>query len=1217
MGRGGAGVVWKCRHASTGELAAVKVARDTSRRQRDLLRREVAMLSRLGRNRHRGIVRAIETGIDAGRLFYAMEYIEGVELGALLRRGAYSRAAAVGQSGLRPSAVPISATVDSTVQSQRQPAIASGVIESPFGSAALGLGHAEAPRPELGNADDESRSEQRYQNSLWMMAHLADALAFLHADGIVHGDVTPANVVVRHDGAPVLVDFGTAFHTSMGQSAREVAQIEGLLVGTPGFMAPELIRGDALDARCDLYSFGCIAYELLTGHPPLEADSVPGLLRQHVQVAPPAPSTHLPGVDPRLDDLLLALLEKDPRRRLGHAEEVVIRLRELYEGDRPFPETRPRYGLYRSRFVGRDDTAEQLQQALRRACSGKGGRFVVTGDSGVGKTRLLNEIGARAIALHMEVVTGQCAAALPDGSALRGPALQAFLPFLQRLADRAALAPELLREDEHEALGVLVPYEPALGALRTAAAAPPPNLPLDAASARLSHALTTLLVRFGSVQPLLLVLDDMQWADELTISYWVSSQADRLAESRVLVLGSCRSNEGEPRLGAWLQTHPDQRMSVGPLGIPEIRSMATDMLATDLVPDGLAETLFAHSEGNPLFVAEYLRSFLERGLLRQGVDGWSFSPDHTPLRASALPSALRGLVAERIEALSADARTMLQAAALVGREFDRAWLDRILEQTHLGVPARADSALEELVASQVLEEHGSRYRFVHDKLREAATRLVDEERSVSLHGEIARCLESLRDELPTPSDAQLGLHWAHARHAVRALPYLERAAAQAESVHAVSQAIELYSLALQQAEMLASEERGANEASGEPVAAPRIAESLGDVLSRSARHPEARAHYDRALRVVLAGAEAESGREGARSSEGAREGESERESESNRRRRSWAPRLLRKKAQSFYTVHLYADATAALDEAEARLGPPARLSTQAEFVEWIEVQQCRYWTLYFGRRTGAETVALLEAMRPVVQAHGSAIQRSVFYQCVETDILGRGRYAYSEEAVANATRAVEEVTGEPRWAIELLAAQFNLGFALLFGDPDHCRRAADVLAGVAREAERIGHATLLSRALTYQAVASRRVLEVDQTAAVARRARVAAEAARLLPYIGAALACLAWCAWKEGDAARAETDAQAARGWWTRSEHAFPFRWLADLVLLERLSVTDDFERASELLDGLLAPQQQVFPEPLAGALADAARACRAAAPAEAGDALRRVLTLARAGRYL
>src|SRR6185295_9145081 len=227
MGTGGAGVVSKCRHAGTGALAAVKRARDTSRRQRDWLRKEIAMLTRLGRARHPGVVSVTDSGMEAGVLWYAMAYVEGDDLAAYAR-GLW--AAGGGQAAIAPGET-----------------VATTVTQTP-GAAAPPPMPAPAPRqPSPPPPPASAPPAQRLGEALQITRDLALALAFIHGEGIVHADLKPRNVLLGAGRRPVIVDFGSALHAFTDGTSREVAQVEGLGHGTPGFMAPEQIRGEPLD----------------------------------------------------------------------------------------------------------------------------------------------------------------------------------------------------------------------------------------------------------------------------------------------------------------------------------------------------------------------------------------------------------------------------------------------------------------------------------------------------------------------------------------------------------------------------------------------------------------------------------------------------------------------------------------------------------------------------------------------------------------------------------------------------------------------------------------------------------------------------------------------------------------------------------------------------------------------------------------------------------
>ena len=1174
MGRGGSGVVWKGRHEVTGISAAVKVAGDSSRRQGDLLRREISMLSRLGRTRHAGIITIVESGIDCGRLWYAMEFIEGMDLRFLVRRRRMADPPGTGEPTRRGHGTSLAATTT----------MSSGEVPSPAPLRSPEIRFYPSQRD--GSGGSQALPAVGCDDALWIMAQVADALALLHGEGIVHGDLTPANIMLRPDLTPVLVDFGTAFHASAGSTAREVVQVEGISLGTPGYMAPEQIRKDRLDARCDLYAFGCILYELLYGCPPFEADTVPGLLHQHLHHALPDRLAPMTSFEAELAPLITALLEKDPRRRLGHAGEVMLRLQKLYHGNLPFPRTRSTSGLYRSRLVGRDEPLTRVTEMLRRTREGHGDRLLIVGESGVGKTRLLNEASAKAIELGMHVVSGQCADLAGEGVPVPGPALHGFVPFLQGYADRAAVDTSLC-EDTLDALTLLGRYEPALSALARDKSDDCPKLPPDLGFVRVMRALATVVRRFAQEQPLLLVLDDLQWADELTLSFWFSDEALKLRDSPITILAASREVRGAGRLETWLSGRPPEVLRLSRLRLDEIRVVAREMLGVDLVPPGLVEALETPTDGNPFFIAEYLRAFVTRGRLKLSPTGWVFSEvettssDDDRAPSDPVPLPLRDLFQVRFAGLEPDSQNMLRLAAVLGREFHRDLLLGVVTSMRLEPSDRAEVALDQLVGRQILEEIGDeRYRFVHDQLREAVLRLIDPKQFTTLNHEIANCFEFLRSSVPQITDAQIGLHLANAGDASAALPYLEGAAAEAEAGYAVSRAIELYRLALKQAEIL--------DYPHDAVDAPerRIAEALADVLARSARHSETRSLYRRALSTLPMP------------------------------RSTAACRLLRKEAQSHWTVHQYDDANHLLDQAEARF--PVETARNAEdWNEWIELQQARFWTLYYSRRTGPETIRLIERLSPIVLQYGTSLQRSMAHQCAAADLAGRIRYVYSEEVLAHSRRSLDELGASAAFALERASARFQIGFGLVRGGLEECQAAADLLAQVALEADRMGDATLLARARTYQAVALRRTGDVHGTEHAARDAFAAGEAAQLFPYMGAAEACQAWVTWRSGKVQDAATRAQTAVEWWRRSAHAFPFRWLANLLLLDWYCSNEDFDLARATVSDLLAPDQQVLAESLWSSLHSASLALDGGEPSQIGKTLRQVLCQAHVQRYL
>jgi len=166
---------------------------------------------------------------------------------------------------------------------------------------------------------------------LTILRRVASTLAFLHRRGVVHGDLTPSNVLLRAADEPVLIDFGLAVELSATppRNAGKIAPRKDRTFGTLAYMAPEQIRGEPIDARADLYAFGCILYETLTGRAPFTGRHRDIVRRQHLEAPPCLPSLLALGVPALLDDLTMRLLAKSPDDRPENAAVVAAVLGSL------------------------------------------------------------------------------------------------------------------------------------------------------------------------------------------------------------------------------------------------------------------------------------------------------------------------------------------------------------------------------------------------------------------------------------------------------------------------------------------------------------------------------------------------------------------------------------------------------------------------------------------------------------------------------------------------------------------------------------------------------------------------------------------------------------------------------------------------------------------------------------------------------------------------
>ncbi len=788
IGAGGMGTVYRAVRSTGGQEVALKTLLVRGEPFVPAIRREISALAALS---HPGIPRIVEVGSAAGAPWVAMEFIAGQPLSAIRKEvfahhpdaRRYDTDGTVADSPAR-GASPANTTSGDTV-----PATAgehARGVEQPWAS--------DRPSP----WGEGAAGADRLARVLDLGRKLCAPLAYLHGEGFVHRDVKPDNVIVTGSGSVVLVDFGlaTAFG---GRTARDTLNMASRPGGTVAYMAPEVIAGDTVDARADLYAMGCLLYELLTGRPPFFDRRVDAVLRAHLHRAPAPPSQRVGGLPAAIDDLVLRLLAKEPRDRLGYAEDVAARLEHVLTeslGQHPAPDDAPRTPrryLYRPSFVGRTAELATIDDAMVRSLdANRGGVTLVVGESGVGKTRFVLELARRAGARRTRVLMGECPPPVGAGSAAARP-LQPLLKPLRAIADECAAVGA--QETERVLLGrqalleTLASCDDAeLRALAAAASPPPsgPDVPAEARRARVAHEIAAMFGDFAARGPVLLVMDDLQWADDLTLAFLERlALGPEPAHAPLFAVVTVRAEEIPAAVEALARAGAMARVDLLRLENDAISAMASDMLALQASPL-LLSTLASHAEGNPFFAAEYLRAAMEEGMIQRDASGrWRLAVDESALAEIDLPRTVHDLVCRRLADLPAPARTILDAASVAGREADFELLRALTRMDD----AALDGGARELVARHLLSSVGVRLRFTHDKVREAVYSLLDDVSRSALHRSAATALEA-HDARPQP--AVIASHWLAAGEDVKALGPLLLVAREARDRCANAEALRAF-----------------------------------------------------------------------------------------------------------------------------------------------------------------------------------------------------------------------------------------------------------------------------------------------------------------------------------------------------------------------------------------------------------------------------------------
>jgi len=579
---------------------------------------------------------------------------------------------------------------------------------------------------------------------------LATILAAVHRRGVVHKDISPANIVLTDDGALALIDFELA--TTFAEERPSFVH-PSQIAGTLAYIAPEQTgrTGGAVDQRADLYSLGATLFELAVGRPPFRDEDPLQLIHRHLAERPEAPADLDPSVPRVLSDIILRLLEKEPEQRYQSAEGLAYDLALLRDGkaddpalvvlgERDFPlRLAPP-----SRLVGRNAEIADLKAAFSGAVRGDGRVLLVCGPPGVGKTALIDELRPVVAARGGWFVTGRFDQNPSDvTSDAAGEALRGVIRLLLAEPD-ASLAK--LRTCIAEAMGgnarIVASLLPELAVLLDLPAAEPGAEAGDS-EARLFQGILQLLRAVVSPdRPLVMVVDDLQWGSATPVGFLDAVLRDADIAG-LLIVGAYREAEVDDArpwptmLARWerLGCVP-ARLRVANLPAADLGALLAEMLRLPAAAAArLAAAIATQTGGNPYDSVELVNALRRDGILLVGDAGWTWDPE--ALLAFVAGSDVDDLLAARLQRLPAASQALLELMACLAADVEPELLraatgepaEKILE---LLAPALEDGLL-------VLERADS-VRFRHDRVQQAAYARLDSDRRGELRLAAARRL---------------------------------------------------------------------------------------------------------------------------------------------------------------------------------------------------------------------------------------------------------------------------------------------------------------------------------------------------------------------------------------------------------------------------------------------------------------------------------------------
>jgi len=536
---------------------------------------------------------------------------------------------------------------------------------------------------------DQIGKQKSVEGKIGLLVQMLQALAYLHRRGVIHRDLKPANVLVTPEGVVKVLDFGLALE-SYGSSSNATE----MAAGTLNYMSPELFNDTPATVASDLYAVGVIACELFLGRHPYIVKTMAQLLNAILNQQP-----DLSGLDHDIAPVVARLLDKNPQNRYSSADAVIQAFCQAVSLPTPTESATMREGfLQAAKFVGRDVELRQLRHALSQIMNPTephGSAWLIGGESGVGKSRLVDELRIRAMVEGALVLRGQ---AVVDG----GLPYQLWRDPVRRLALSAKLDPfeiAVLKEivpDLDELCGVEIP-----------------NLPTLEGQAQQERLIGTLVAVFKrQTAPIVLILEDLQWAQEGITPLQIL--LNHLGDLPMLIIGNYRDDEAP----ALPQTVSQMNLlRLGRLDANTIRDLSVAMLGENGKNPQILQLIERETEGNTFFIVEVMRVLAEEAgsLSRVGQEA---------LPRSVFAGGVEQVIQRRLSRAPQDeiSQRLLKIAAIEGRQLDLEVLYQIvLKWRAEGLSAQAtdvDHWLTACTNAAILDSADGEFRFSHDKLRE-------------------------------------------------------------------------------------------------------------------------------------------------------------------------------------------------------------------------------------------------------------------------------------------------------------------------------------------------------------------------------------------------------------------------------------------------------------------------------------------------------------------
>jgi len=782
----------------------------------------------------------------------------------------------------------------------------------------------------------------------------------------------------------------------------------------------------------------------------------------------------------------------------------------------------------RTPFVGRIKELDYLKQQFERALKGSTVLLSVTGEAGIGKSRLIEAFNQVVSKQHIRWITARCS-----------PYNQhtAFEPVVELLSRELGFNPgdspdtklkKIMTKSGNKSLA-LFPLGIPLGNN-----APNKGLSPKLLKTKAMNAFADWLDSESQGQTLIFVIEDVHWADPSTQSL-LQLIINQPTKSSRLVLTTGRPNMTEP----WPPGTQVQRLHLGSLPPEDVSIMIKQLSHSKNLPDQVLNKLIQRADGIPIFVEELTKTVMELQESSLSIDPSSKLQDQVDV-----PSTLHGALMARLDRV-ASGRELVQLAAVLGRTFH---VDQLRAITPL-VDNTFDQVFNKLIESNLIHSvHNLSdpvYTFKHSMVQEIAYESILKRKRRLCHKRIASLLENRYPDVVKSSPEILGRHWEKAHTPSKAVPYYQQAANRAKDVYANEEAISFYRKCLDQIKVLLDEQDAPKWRKRQSI----TYEQLGDVFFLCGQFESARDAYTNSLGEKVGGID--------------------------------KARLHRKMGDTWETFHQKSEAMECYQRGEHELNQIPRGQNVAWHVEWCKIQIGKI-SLHYWKSELEQMEALIEKVRPVLNQYGDPSLQSRFYMLNVSYRMRAERFSISKQTLQDAQALIEVNSKMDDLSEKTLGTSTGGIVSLLVNQLDNAEHYLQSALDMTRKT---GEAYMATICQTYLSLVYRRSGRLEKTYQAATQGLEIAQRYQMHDYVGTSHANLAWVAWRRGEIENGRQHSHEALDAWGQSQGNYPLFWTA---LFPRMAINlaeGDVKSAVQDANRMMDADQQELPGSLSAPL--------------------------------